>query len=195
MYRFKKYNSLPVLRMIAFSSAMAVLLAASVTGQKRGVPVYEQDHLLAPRERVARKIEKDELHRYTVKLKRGELLHIQVVQRGVNIVLALLKGDSDRKILKQVDKAQKPSGTESLVYLPDADGNYLVGVFASGENSPGSSYILQNRAPFLTRAEKLDAAFQLDNAGMRASDNNHWQSAITYHRQAIGVLKGLPPTE
>ncbi len=175
---------------IAIAIVMAILLAGISYGQGT---VYGVEHALKRGEVIRRPLKKEEFHLYTVQLKQGELLHIKVVQGGLNIAAAIALSSDRSKLLSHVDLARGAEGVENLFYVADADDTYIVGVFARNTDSPGSFYELHNAAPILTRDEKLAAAAALKDASSRAYDKNNFDHSIALSRRAIDLFSGLPP--
>lgn len=170
-----------------------MLWAATSFGQQKAAgAVYQDEYLLKPNERVERRLVKDEKHIYTINLKRGELLHITVEQRGIDVAAAIAKKDAERKVILQTDHAASGDGTENFFYLAETDGAYIFGVFGFAAVSNASGYVLQNTAPLVTVAEKQFAAADLEKIGLAAYQNKSYDSAIYYHENALKLRQSLP---
>ena len=193
--RQKNHSKKSINRRIAGLILLALVSPFTmVFGQTQPKKSELKERFLRGGEIIERVIAKDEVHAYTLELKRGELLHITVEQRGINVVLALALNDAKRKIVKQIDDAKGTNGAEDLVFMAEADGEYIFGVFASGDSAPESGYILRNTAPFTNAAEKQTATAELEKAGDVASDKNDFETAILYRENALNLRKDLPPT-
>ncbi|MCY7375030.1 MAG: tetratricopeptide repeat protein, partial [Pyrinomonadaceae bacterium] len=165
---------------------------SSVFGQNQTEKSELKERILTGGEVIERKIAKDEMHAYTLELKRGELLHITVEQRGINVVLALAANDAKRKIIKQIDDVESVNGTEDFVFMAEADGEYLFGVFASADSAPESVYVLKNTAPFASAVEQYKASADLEKSGDAAYQNKDYNLAILYHENALKLRQELP---
>ncbi len=181
------------------AAAIGCLLLAcfcGAFGQEKPAKTFTYQELksLQKNERIERPLKKDEADIYTLALKRGELVHIKIEQRGINIVAAIAKNDDERKPIKQVDEITGGDGVENFVLMAETDGEYIFGVFGFGENLPDSRYVLQNTAPFLTADEKKSAEDELDSSGSTAYQKQDYKLAILYHEHALDLLKDLPET-
>ena len=190
-----RHSKKSINRRVAGLFALALVSCfTTIFGQNQPVEDESEVRFLKSGEMVERKIAKDEMHAYTLELKRGELLHITVEQRGINVVLALAANDAKRKIIKQVDDAKSTDGTESLVFMAEADGEYIFGVFAHGESKPESGYVLKNTAPFVTAEEKRTAALELEKSGDAAYQKEDYNLAVLYHENALKLRQSLAAT-
>ncbi len=176
----------------ALLGGLILFCSAAFGQQKTNDAVYQDEYLLKPNERIERKIAKDEKHIYTVSLKRGELLHIRVEQRGIDVMTAIAGKDSERKIILQTDHAPTADGTESLTFAAEVSGEYIFGVFGFDAVSTDSGYVLQNTAPLESVEEKKFAAADLDKIGTAAYKNENYDSAIFYHENALKLRQSLP---
>ena len=174
---------------------MILFLSAAFGQQKAVNVVYRDEHLLKAGESVERRLVKDEKHLYTVNLKRGELLHIRVEQRGIDVVAAIGRKDAERKILHKSDHAATADGTESFVYAAEISGEYLFGVVGFDAVSNESGYVLQNTAPFAGIEEKRFAAADLENLGAAFYQDKNYDSAIFYHELALKLRRDLPASK
>lgn len=182
---------------LRFTAAWFVLISclSAAFGQvKENNSTYQPIQILNRNARVERPIVKDEVHVYTLELKRGELVHITAEQRGINIALAIAKDDAERKLIKQINETATADGTEKLVFMAETDGEYLFGVFGFGDGAAESKYVLQTDAPFSTVEEKQSAAIELDKSGNSASENKDYNLAVLYHENALDLLKDVPAT-
>ncbi len=181
------------IRGAAIAFAIAAVLSFAAAGQETTRTDYKEDHLLGYREKVDRRINKGEVHRYTVRLKHDDLLHISLNYTGVDVVLAIANRDGDRKVLKRSGIDGQISGTQNLIFVADADGVYLVGVFAVGTSAPDGSYSLLNSAPLASLVESLAAVAELRKAEKTAYDGGNFIRSIMLARKAIDLMKGLTP--
>jgi CHAT domain-containing protein/Tfp pilus assembly protein PilF len=179
---------------VAVWCAVILCLSAAFGQEKKNNFTYQPIQTLSRNARVERPIKKDEVHLYTLQLKRGELIYIKAEQRGINIALAIAKDDAERKLLKQINDAPTADGTEKLVFMAETDGEYIFGVFGFGDGAAESKYILQTDAAFSSVEEKLAAAIELDADGSAASENKDYNLAVLYHQTALDLLKDAPAT-
>lgn len=177
---------------IAVMCGLTLFLSAVFGQQKTSDAVYADEYLLKPNARIERRITKGEKHIYTINLKRGELLHISIEQRGIDVMAAIAENDTRDKILIQTDHAPTADGTENFVYLAELDGKYIFGVFGFEAVSNDSGYILQNTAPLTSVEEKQFAAADLEKIGLTAYQNKNYESAIFYHENALKLRQNLP---
>ena len=168
------------------------LFLSAAFGQKTSATIYENGYSLKANERVERRINKDEKHLYKINLKRGELLHIRVEQRGIDVVTAIAKSDEAGKVLLKTDHAPTADGTESFVFMAETSGEYIFGVFGFEAVSKDSGYVLQNTAPLEIVEEKQFAAADLENLGTAAYKENNYPTAIFYHENALKLREDLP---
>lgn len=178
------------LRIAAAVGCWLILCFSGAFGQEKNNFTYQPIQILKGGERIERPIKKDEVHIYTLSLKRGELLHIRIEQFGINIVAAIAKDEAERNPLKQLDETK--DGAENFVFMAETAGKYMFGVFGFGDSQPESRYILQNTAPFATAEEKKSAAVELNAAGSKAGENKDYRLAILYDGHALGLLGDLP---
>lgn len=158
-------------------------------------PVFGQETAefrgLKANERIERKIVKDEAHIYSLNLKRGELLHITVEQRGINIAAAIAS-DTDRKVIRQVDTITTANGTEFMAFMAEADGVYMFGIFAAATGTPEGVYILQNNASLAAKIEIDSAVAYLMETGTKVYEKKDYGLAVLYHEHSIKLLGMIP---
>ena len=82
---------------------------------------------------IEREIASGNTHTYTVTLKAGEFMQVQVEQKGVDIVLSLYMLDG-KEFLKQ-DSPNGTQGTETITFVAEAAGLYRVTVEALEKNA------------------------------------------------------------
>lgn len=166
----------------AFTIWLILLICASVNSAQTAANNDAYRKLNAG-EIVEGKIKKDEINAFILTLKRGELVHITVENRGIEIVLAIGKNDENRKIIKQVDEIKSLDGAENLVFMAESDGEYLFGVFGFGATE--GNYVLRNSSPFKTDDEKKKAATELEKSGGETASKNDFETAILYRENAL----------
>ncbi len=181
-----------IIRGASAMCGLLLFLSAAFGQQKPNEAIYADEYLLKPNERVERRITKDEKHIYTINLKRGELLHIRLESRGIDLAAAIAKKDSERKLILQTDRAETADGTESFAFMAETSGEYIFGVFGFTAVSNESGYVLQNDAPMESVEEKQFAAADLDKIGMAACKNENYETAIYYHGNALELRRKLP---
>lgn len=189
----KNHSKKSINRRVAGLIALTLVSCfTTIFGQNQPKKEELEERFLSGGETIERKIAKDEIHAYTLELKRGELLHITVEQRGVNVVLGLAANDAKRKVFKQIDDARGTDGAEELVFMAEADGEYLFGVFAFADSAPESVYVLKNTAPFASAVEQSKASSDLEKSGDAAYQNKDYNLAILYHENALKLRQNLP---
>lgn len=182
------------LRVVFGAAFIALILWLPIFGQnavKENEDAKQEYKSLATGERVERRILKGEKHVYSLALKRGEIVHITVEQRGVNVTVAIAKNNAEGKILEQADEARAADGVEDFIFLADAGGEYLFGVFAFEPSTPEGAYVLQNTAPFSAAEEKKIAEY-LVKSGSEAFQKNDFELAVIHHENAVNLLGKQP---
>lgn len=84
---------------------------------------------------VEREIKSGDIHFYTIKLKRGQILKVNAVEKGMDITLQFAR-ISDQEILGSADFGFGYM-LETLTVIADSDGNYAVTIQASETASAG----------------------------------------------------------
>ena len=120
-----------ILPLNAVVSVLLVLTAARA-GAQSDVRVLDAGK---PAERV---IAHGETHSYLLPLKSGELVHIVVLQRSVNVAAALVGPDGKRII--ESDLPQSAQEAEWITYVADASGEYRIEIRAVESMAPPGHY-------------------------------------------------------
>ncbi|MGH9902799.1 MAG: hypothetical protein ACRD68_13405, partial [Pyrinomonadaceae bacterium] len=82
--------------------------------------------LLEPGKPIERELVSGESHSYRIDLSAGELLHVVVEQRGVDVAVALSGPDGRR--FRETDSQKGATGAERILFVADQRGGYLLAV-------------------------------------------------------------------
>ena len=81
---------------------------------------------LEPGKRISQSVSGTEVHRYELKLQDGQCASVEVEQRGIDVSVQLLVGESD--LLAEADDELGKRGTEKLDIVADHSGSYTIAV-------------------------------------------------------------------
>ena len=153
--------------------------------------------------KATRRIAADQVHRFPVKVRAGELLHVQVEQLGVDLRLALavassaLTGDAGLGELQWIDSPNGVEGLENLWWIAETDGKVEVMVDAPPVTSAvahGGRYRLgglQPRSPGPGDAERA-AGQRLLLQGDRLGRLGDSAAALDAYRRALRAFRRAP---
>lgn len=84
---------------------------------------------LAPGERVERRVLRQELHVYTVQLRRGQVLRASIAEKGADVGAAVVRTTDNQKVSATVNFGYGFM-RESLTFIPEQDGAYWLVIAA-----------------------------------------------------------------
>jgi tetratricopeptide (TPR) repeat protein len=145
-------------RVIA-SLAFLFINSLHISAQDRRIEVRP----LAPSQTIEREMKGSETHAYLISLRRGEFMHVEVEQRGINVVVSLFARDG-RKLVA-MDNRQISYGTEPLSFAADAAGTYRLEVGAGSAKAINGRYIVRlNELRSVTASDRLRIAAERTTA-------------------------------
>jgi CHAT domain-containing protein/tetratricopeptide (TPR) repeat protein len=111
--------------LIFLTVVACVLFGATAAAQEPQPDVRK----LAPGERIERKVLRQELHVYTIQLRRGQVLRANITEKGADVGVAVIRTTDEQKVSAA---ANFGSGfmRESLTFIPEQDGAYALVIIA-----------------------------------------------------------------
>jgi CHAT domain-containing protein/tetratricopeptide (TPR) repeat protein len=184
-------NYLRVFRMLR----CAVLSTALLTFCSIALALSQnQEALLLPNQPVERGITNGEVHRFRVRLESGQLVHLLLDQKEVDIILTILNLNQ-----QPVTDTNSPYGNrclESLSFVAKEAGEYIIEVRPTSGNLLSGHYRLQAdgfRPPQSEDTRRIKAA-NLLRAGQKFFEQGgpeNWEQAILKYQQAIQDWENL----
>jgi CHAT domain-containing protein/Tfp pilus assembly protein PilF len=116
---------------------------------------------------VDQELSKGERHSYQLSLKANEFVRIIVVQEGINVRIDLFKPDGLQ--ISTTDSSNTTQGSEIILFVADVDGNYLLTVYSSDQQTISGRYEIriQERHSALPQDRNRVMAFQSFAMGQR----------------------------
>lgn len=90
-------------------------------------------------------------HRYKLALQKDEFFQVRVEQKGIDVVLKLLTASGE--IIATMDSPNESEGAETLTYVADKAGAFVLEVVQSGENAGMGRYTIKRSAPRAATAQ------------------------------------------
>jgi CHAT domain-containing protein/tetratricopeptide (TPR) repeat protein len=135
------------------------------------------------------------VHPYTIKLKAGQVLHLEIIERGADIFFIFARTD-DKKVI-QIRNVGDGYNREALTYISDKDGSHVLIVGDTGETriKSGRYQIKATLSDSATEKdrlrikaeEKLVEAIQVDKQGGSAK----FSKLIELYKEAANVFREL----
>lgn len=120
-------------RLATFTLGLLLLLIAPAAAQNvKDAPV------LAPGQAVERTLTGGQSHTYLVTLSSGQLLHVEVNQRGIDVVVTLFGPDGRQ--LAEVDSPNGTQGPESVWLIAETPGSYRLVVRSLEQTAAAGRY-------------------------------------------------------
>lgn len=104
---------------------VCVLFSATITAQEPQPDVRP----LAVGERIERQVLRQELHVYTVQLKRGQVLRASIVEKGADVGVLIIRTTDNQKVSAAANFGYGFM-RESLTFMPEQDGAYSLVILA-----------------------------------------------------------------
>jgi CHAT domain-containing protein/Tfp pilus assembly protein PilF len=167
MIRFANRPIINVGFFLLLWTAWPVLGQGQITGDSQA---------LSPNQKLERSLKGGEVHSYGVKLNAGEYLHVDVEQRGIDVVLLMV--DADGKTLVERDRPNGARGQESLSFIATASGKYRLAVRALGEKVAAGDYEIKSeipRQPTVQDKKRIEAE-NISQEGLRLVRRNTIES-------------------
>ena len=146
---------------------------------------------------VERELKGGETHSYRVSLTAGQFLHIVVVQNGIDVIAAAFAPDG--KQLTRCDSPNDRWGSESVVLVAPATGEYRVDVISPDSKAAAARYQLKVIA--LREATAVDkghaaalTAFDEGNKLRRQRNAAGYRAAIEKYEQALPLFHAAGDT-
>jgi CHAT domain-containing protein len=144
--------------------------------------------LLEPGSSVERSLNGTEIHRYQVKLQKGQCAVVDVEQRGINVAVQLL-GDSTDPVI-EVDNEYGKQGTEKLYIVPDHDGAYAVAVKPQLKIASGAYEIRVSEVrPATDRDRSLYEVLQLNTRALGLLHADKQREALPLAQRALSLAQ------
>jgi CHAT domain-containing protein len=131
---------------------------------------------LKPHETIERRIAGGRTHSYKIQLRAGEYFHVDVVQRGVDVRLALVSPDG--KVIVERDRPNENRGAESLSFIAARGGAYSLEVGVPEEGSEPGMYEIKrdkSRTPTTQDKKRVEAETVLQE-GLQLSETETEES-------------------
>lgn len=138
---------------------------------------------------VERELGGDVIHKYAITLAAGQLLHVVIDQRGVDVV-ATLSGP-DRRQIVEVDSPNSAEGREEVWVVTDTAGLYRLDVRALEKNAPTGRYVVQMEAP--RSATERDRSLVAAKRASAEAALLVTQGTAESLRKSIEIYKGVLP--
>ena len=135
-----------------------------------------------------------ETHSYKIKLRRGDYLHVDVEQRGVDVRLVLVGANG--KVIFERDRPNDIQGPESLSFITATGGEYRLDVTAPTEKVEPGRYQIKSDAPRrpTSRDKKRVEAETVFQEGLGLSELEATESvkrACGKYETAVGLWREL----
>jgi CHAT domain-containing protein len=127
---------LTVVAIVSCFSAFASSHVSSQTGQSA-----ERAPKLEPGRSIERGLAREEVHRYELDVKQGELTALSIVQQGVDVAVLVSYPDG---IVRRVNNELRDGESERLEIVADADGTYLITVSATYPRIAAGTYVIRS---------------------------------------------------
>jgi CHAT domain-containing protein/tetratricopeptide (TPR) repeat protein len=140
---------------------------------------------LTPGKLVERDLTAGASHSYQIRLNAGQLLQVVVEQKGIDVVITLLASNNQK--LAEADSPNGTQGLESLTYIAETSGDYVLTISSLEKQAPAGRYTIRIQEP--------RAATQQDKA--RAAAERAFREAVQLNAQqtAESLKKAIPKYE
>ena len=146
---------------------------------------------------IERKLEKPEMHGYSIELKKGEVVRVSIKEKGADATTLFIRAVDQSK-----GSAVSNSGSgfmrESVTLIAEQDGLYILGVRAEPVTNPEVTAIYQVSATRATHASKSDLQrvqaellFEEASREIPNSDQQSLASGTEKATQALAIWRGL----
>ncbi len=135
-----------------------------------------------------------EAHEYSLSLREGQFVDLEVEQQGIDVILELYQPGGDLETL--VDSPNDASGPEPLLLLGEAAGEYRLSIAAGNPADPSGRYILRLLAVHEAGADDrtrvtAERMFAKGEGLRRAGTAESLTEAIDWDRQALLRYRSL----
>jgi CHAT domain-containing protein/predicted negative regulator of RcsB-dependent stress response len=118
---------------------------------------------LAPSQTVEREIKGGEKHAYLISLRRGDFMHVEVDQRGIDVVVSFFAPDGSK--LVEMNNRLIGYGAEPLSFAADASGSYRFEVSAATATAVGGRYTVHlNELRSVSASDRIRIAAERSTA-------------------------------
>src|SRR5262249_27620503 len=138
---------------------------------------------------IERELAGGQSHSYQITLTEGQYLHVVVEQRGVDVVVTLVRPDGKKLI--EVDSPNGTQGPESLQWIVEAAGTYWLEVRSLENNAKPGRYeakIVELRTA-TSRDRDLAEADKLYNESVSLREKGQYGQAIPLAERALAWRK------
>jgi CHAT domain-containing protein/tetratricopeptide (TPR) repeat protein len=164
-----------------FSLLFQIFFTASAWSQN-------QEVLLIPTQTIERTISNGEVHRFRVHLESGQLVSLVLDQKNVDVILTVLK--PGQQPLADTNSPYGNRGIESLSFISEEAGNYIIEVRPVNSNLLSGQYNLQVqgfRPPQAAEETRIKTA-KLLQEGQKFFEQNTsegWEQAVSKYQKVI----------
>jgi Uncharacterized protein conserved in bacteria len=153
--------------------------------------VAPQPTTLIPGQPIEREITGGQSHPYQITLKAGQFIRLLALQKGINIVIALM--DQDAKEIGEANFSGNFGGQESLSYEAPVDGAYRVTIRPFVDTAKIGIYELRLESKATTAAadKKRIEAERVLLEGLRSARKSDFQPAIDRALRALPLWREL----
>lgn len=137
-----KHNFCRIISLIVLIAGTFIIANGQPTDEPRS---------LQPNETIEREMTGKETHRYKFDLKTGEFFQVHVEQKGLDVSLKLL--DEKGNVLATMDSPNGKEGFETLTFVADKDGSFILETISPNEKAEKGNYIIK-REPSRTANEE-----------------------------------------
>lgn len=178
------------------------MIAAGISGCRGGNQEMSADtgpfRLEAGRPSVPRDLAGGGVHVYLVRVEAGQYVRLTADQRGIDVklVLRVLDGTPEGKVVREVDSPNGDWGPETVSDVALATGDYQAEVKAGNKAEPGQYEI---RLDVLREATDQDrtrvAAEGIFHEGERLRREKEWPSALERYERALKFSRSIADRE
>ena len=170
---------------------LLLLIASPAFGQGQK-PTKRQE--LSPNRKLERSLQGGETHSYSVALKAGEYFHVDVKQRGIDVVLLMVNPGG--RVLLERDRPNGPDGWESLSVIALTSGRHRLDVKVLDGAGPAGQYEIQSevrRTPSPQDKRRIEAE-NIFSEGSELARKNTLESvkqAYAKYETTIALWQGV----
>ena len=126
-----------------FVGAILISLILSSVGFGQ-TPKQDDLRELQPNQIIEREMTGAETHRYKFDLKANEFFQVRVEQKGVDVVS---NSPMKRKFLATMDSPNGKVGFETLTFVANANGSFILEIISPNEKAEKGNYTIKREAP------------------------------------------------
>jgi CHAT domain-containing protein/Tfp pilus assembly protein PilF len=158
---------------------LLLLAALPMLGQGQKT---DEIQTLPPNQKLESTLKGGEAHSYRVMLKAGEYFHVDVEQRGIDVVLSMISPDG--KVLVERDRPNGVNGQESLSLIVITNGKYQLDVKTLDEEVQIGEYGIKSetrRTPSVQDKKRIEA------------ENLFWEGSQLARKNTLEAVQQVSP--